>query len=137
MVTGGSIVGTDEVAGSLFLRIFEPTATVTVPVFQDDVAEGTEVLPFNLLDGELYEVDPTASEVTITIEDDAPPPPPEDGEPVVSFSTTPEVISEAEGTALVLNFGVEGGYSRRGHYRQPGRGCCPHHAGIHRCPNSL
>jgi len=72
VVTGGSIVGTDEVAGSLFLRIFEPTATVTVPVFQDDVAEGTEVLPFTLLDGEDYEVDPTASEVTITIEDDAP-----------------------------------------------------------------
>jgi len=71
-VSGGNIVGTDEVAGSLFFRINDPTATITVPVFQDDVAEGTEVLPFTLLDGELYEVDPTASAVTITIEDDAP-----------------------------------------------------------------
>ena len=107
-VTGGNIVGTDEVAGSLFLRITDPTATVTVPVFQDDVAEGTEVLPFTLLDGELYEVDPAASQVTLTIEDGVAPPTPQPTTPIVSFSTTPEVISEAEGNALVMNFSVEG-----------------------------
>ncbi|MEB3356617.1 MAG: DVUA0089 family protein [Synechococcales bacterium] len=69
VIEGGSIVGTDEVAGSLFLRITEPTATLTVPVFQDGVAEGIEVLPFTLIDGENYEVDPAASEVIVTIED--------------------------------------------------------------------
>ncbi|MEM1241833.1 MAG: DUF4347 domain-containing protein, partial [Cyanobacteria bacterium P01_H01_bin.26] len=30
------------------------------------------------------------------------------GDPIVSFSTTPTLISEADGTALVLNFSVEG-----------------------------
>ncbi|MEM1290500.1 MAG: hypothetical protein AAGH67_03330, partial [Cyanobacteria bacterium P01_H01_bin.162] len=69
VVTGGNVVGTDEVAGSLFLRITDPTATVTVPVFDDGPGEGTEVLPFELIDGEAYEVDPAASAVEVTIED--------------------------------------------------------------------
>ncbi|MEM7581397.1 MAG: DUF4114 domain-containing protein, partial [Cyanobacteria bacterium P01_A01_bin.80] len=68
-VNGGNIVGTDETAGSLVFRIFEPTATITVPVFQDDVVEGTENLTFNLLDGELYNVDQTASSINLSIED--------------------------------------------------------------------
>jgi VCBS repeat-containing protein len=42
---------------------------VAVPVFDDGPGEGTEVLPFTLVDGELYEVDPNASEVAVTIED--------------------------------------------------------------------
>ncbi|ACB52381.1 hypothetical protein cce_3033 [Crocosphaera subtropica ATCC 51142] len=103
VVTGGNIVGTDEVAGSVFFRIFEPTATISVPVFQDDVAEGEETLIFNLQDGELYEIDPDASVINVTIEDGDVP-----AFPVVSFSTTPEVISEAEGTALVMEFSVDG-----------------------------
>ncbi|MEM9816736.1 MAG: hypothetical protein AAF827_10095, partial [Cyanobacteria bacterium P01_D01_bin.6] len=111
VVTGGNVVGTDEVAGSLFLRITEPTATVTVPVFDDGPGEGTEVLPFELIDGEAYEVDPAASSVEVTIEDgttgggDA---------PVLSFTATPEVLNEAEGTALTLNFSVEGDFPEEG-----------------------
>ncbi|MEO0989225.1 MAG: calcium-binding protein, partial [Cyanobacteria bacterium J06639_14] len=66
-------------------------------------AEGTEVLPFTLIDGEDYEVDPDASSVEVTIEDGV-----TTAEPVVSFSTTPELISEADGTELVLNFSVDG-----------------------------
>ena len=102
-VDGGSIVGTDEVAGSLFLRITDPTATITVPVFDDGPGEGIEDFTFNLIDGEDYEVDPAAGTFDVTIEDDA-----VVGDPVVSFSVTPDTVSEADGPALVLNFSVEG-----------------------------
>ncbi|MEL4896888.1 pre-peptidase C-terminal domain-containing protein [Crocosphaera sp. Alani8] len=69
-VIGGSIVGTDEIAGSLFLRITDPTATVKVAVLQDEEEEGTEVLPFTLVDGEKYEVDPDANFIEVTINDE-------------------------------------------------------------------
>jgi len=68
-VTGGSIVGSDNVAGSVFFRITDPTATIAVPVFDDDVAEGTENLTFELLNGEAYEVNGAASSFDIAIED--------------------------------------------------------------------
>ena len=100
VATGGNIVGTNEVAGALLFRIFEPTATLSVPVFDDSVLEGSETLNFELIDGEAYEVDPGASTIDLTIEDG--------DSPVVSFSTTPGLISEAEGTSLVLNFTVDG-----------------------------
>ncbi|MEO1387519.1 MAG: DUF4347 domain-containing protein [Cyanobacteria bacterium J06634_6] len=69
VVTGGNIAGTDEVAGSVFFRIIEATASIDVAVFDDDVAEGTENLAFSLVDGEDYEVDAANSGIDITIED--------------------------------------------------------------------
>ncbi|MEM6255085.1 MAG: calcium-binding protein, partial [Cyanobacteria bacterium P01_D01_bin.156] len=102
VVTGGNIVGTDEVAGSLFLRITDPTATVTVPVFDDGPGEGTEILDFALIDGEAYEIDPAASEVTVTIED---------GEvllPVVSATTSTPELTEDEQPQLEITLSVEG-----------------------------
>ena len=109
VVTGGNIVGTDEVAGSLFLRITDPTATVTVSVFDDGPGEGTEVLPFTLVDGENYEVDPAASSVEVTIEDDA-----IVGPPVVSFTTSTDSLNEAEGTPITFNFSVSGDFPEDG-----------------------
>ncbi|MEO1186987.1 MAG: calcium-binding protein, partial [Cyanobacteria bacterium J06636_27] len=103
VVSGGSIVGTDETAGSLIFRITDPTATVTIPVFQDEVEEGAETLTFNLQDGEAYNVDQNASAVSVTIEDVK-----DVVEPTVSFSTTSTTISEANGDALVMEFKVEG-----------------------------
>ncbi|MEM6713959.1 MAG: Ig-like domain-containing protein, partial [Cyanobacteria bacterium P01_C01_bin.147] len=76
--------------GSLFLRLTDPTATVSVAVFDDDVEEGTENFVFNLVDGEAYEVDPNASSIDVTIEDGAP------VLPVVSFTTTTPVVTEDE-----------------------------------------
>ncbi|MEO1621564.1 MAG: Calx-beta domain-containing protein, partial [Cyanobacteria bacterium J06632_3] len=69
VVTGGNIAGTDEVAGSVFFRITEATASIDVAVFDDDVAEGTENFSFSLVDGEDYEVDAANSGFDITIED--------------------------------------------------------------------
>jgi len=70
VVTGGNIVGSNEFASSLLFRMTEPTATLSVEVFEDDVAEGLENFTFELLDGEGYEVDPDASAFSITIDDD-------------------------------------------------------------------
>ena len=51
-----SIVGTDEVAGGRcsYASLTPPGGRVTVPVFDDGPGEGTEVLPFTLVDGEDY-----------------------------------------------------------------------------------
>jgi hypothetical protein len=106
VVNGGNIVGTNETAGAIVFRITEPTATITVPVFQDEEEEGLENLTFNLKDGELYNVDSSASAVSVTIEDVQ--------TPTVSFSATPTTISEADGTALVMNFSVEGDIPEEG-----------------------
>jgi Ca2+-binding RTX toxin-like protein len=76
IVTGGRIAGTNEIASSILFRITEATATITVPVFQDDEVEGKETFTYRLLDGEKYQVDRNASAVTITIEDTKPVVPP-------------------------------------------------------------
>ena len=67
--TGGEVVGSDNVAGSIFFRITEATSTISVPVFEDGIDEGTEEFTFNLLDGEAYEVDSANDSIDITIED--------------------------------------------------------------------
>ncbi|MDB9499295.1 Ig-like domain-containing protein [Nodularia spumigena] len=99
-VTGGEIVGTDEDVSGFFFRMDEATATISVLVFEDNVDEGTEVLPFTLVDGEGYEVDPDNSAVTVTIEDSV-------VRPVVGMIASP-VVSEADGPGLVLIFNAQG-----------------------------
>ncbi|MEM9002166.1 MAG: Ig-like domain-containing protein [Cyanobacteria bacterium P01_F01_bin.86] len=74
IVSGGNIVGTNEIASALLFRITEPTATLSVEVFEDDDVEGLESFTYTLVDGEGYEVDAAASSVDITIDDVAPPP---------------------------------------------------------------
>lgn len=49
----------------------ENTATITLDVFDDGEVEGVEEITFSLLDGEIYGIDPDASEVTLTIDDTA------------------------------------------------------------------
>ncbi|MEL6351883.1 MAG: Ig-like domain-containing protein [Cyanobacteria bacterium J06627_28] len=104
VVTGGNIAGTDEVAGSVFFRITEATASIDVAVFDDDVPEGTENFTFSLVDGEEYEVDGANSGIDLTIEDESV----VVADPVVSFSTTSGTLSEAAGDELVLSFAVDG-----------------------------
>ena len=56
--------------GSSFLvTITEPTASLTLSVFEDGANEGIETLTFDLINGEVYEVAPDASTVTLTIND--------------------------------------------------------------------
>ena len=113
VVEGGSIVGTDNVAGSVFFRITDPTATITVPVFQDDVAEGTEDFTFSLLDGELYEVDANASEILFSIEDGVPAIPGTEGDDTLLGTDGDDTIRALAGNDTVAgglgNDIIEGG----------------------------
>jgi hypothetical protein len=54
------------------LNVFELTATVTLPVFDDGVPEGPETLTFGLVPSEAYAIDPEAHSISITIFDMAP-----------------------------------------------------------------
>jgi hypothetical protein len=97
----GILEPADGFGSSFFATLIAPDASITLSVFDDGPGEGEETLDFTLVNGEIYEVDPDASSVTLTI-DDAP------TEPIVSFSTTPEIINEADGTVMVMNFSVIG-----------------------------
>ena len=68
-ITGGTIVGTDDIASTLSLLITDPTATVELPVLLEEEGQETIVLPFTLIDGEQYEIDPEASAIEVTIQD--------------------------------------------------------------------
>ncbi len=84
----------DTTASSFLVTIIEPAASMTLAVFNDGPNEGPETLPFDITDGEVYEVNPAASGVTVTINDggtaESPP------LPVVSFESVPATISEED-----------------------------------------
>jgi Ca2+-binding RTX toxin-like protein len=59
----------DGTGGGFFVTLTEATASLTVKVFDDGPNEGVENITFNLVDGELYQVNPDASGITLTISD--------------------------------------------------------------------
>ncbi|UKP00603.1 Ig-like domain-containing protein [Nostoc sp. UHCC 0870] len=87
----------DGTGGGFFVTLTEPTASLTLQVFDDGPNEGVENITFNLVDGELYEVNPDAGSITLTISE----------LPVVGFTASP-VVNEAEGPGLVLIFNAQG-----------------------------
>ena len=98
-----------------FVTVTEPTATITLAAFDDgaDEDEATEQFNFAVIDGEAYEVDPDASNITASIADPVETPPGGDL-PILSFTASPETLNEAEGTALTFNFSVEGDFPEDG-----------------------
>ena len=115
--TGARIVGVSDDTNGFTLRISEQTATITLPVFDDSEDEGSESFTYTIQPGEGYEVDASASSATFVIEDSdgvtpepepVPEPEPEPSEPVVSFTASPDTISEADGSVLTLTFNTEG-----------------------------
>ena len=111
------IAGVPEVGdgggGSFLVTITEPTASITTSVFNDIIAEEPLELPFTLANGELYEVDPEASEVALTISDETQPAGPTVGLTVDNtdlfegdtFTITLDVEGEipAEGLTVLVN----------------------------------
>ncbi|MEM8778332.1 MAG: Ig-like domain-containing protein, partial [Cyanobacteria bacterium P01_G01_bin.49] len=116
--TGGQLVQVNADNSGLQFRVTAQTATITLPIFNDadlppgdpnatrndDV--GVEESIFSLVDGDTYDVDPSASQVTFTLADTAsqlaPPPPPVT--PTVSFQTNTDTLFESEGTVLTFTF---------------------------------
>ncbi|MGH1392461.1 MAG: Ig-like domain-containing protein, partial [Trichormus sp.] len=93
----------DGTGGGFFVTLTEPTASLSLKVFDDGPGEGVETLTFNLVDGEQYQVSPDAGSITFTISDP----------PIVGFTASP-VVNEAEGTGLVLTFNVQGNLTAEG-----------------------
>ncbi|MEM9816614.1 MAG: calcium-binding protein [Cyanobacteria bacterium P01_D01_bin.6] len=76
---GGSGIAPVEFGRGFAATLAESTATLTISVNNDNAVEGPETLNFFLTDGENYDVDPSASSATITI-DDPPINPPIEGD---------------------------------------------------------
>ncbi|MEL7330658.1 MAG: pre-peptidase C-terminal domain-containing protein [Cyanobacteria bacterium J06560_2] len=72
-VTGlAGLPGPDADAGGFTAIVTESNASITLPVFKDGLGEGVENFTFSVVDGEQYDIDPAASEVTLTIEETPP-----------------------------------------------------------------
>ena len=111
-IAGFPTVGDDR-ASSFLVTLIEPQATMTLRLFDDGPNEGTETLPFDLVDGEVYEVDPNANSATLTIMDASQAVGPTvgitldrsdviEGEPVaLTFTVTGEM--PAEGLTVLVN----------------------------------
>ncbi|MEM6755248.1 MAG: hypothetical protein AAF630_20030, partial [Cyanobacteria bacterium P01_C01_bin.38] len=54
---------------TLNIRIFEQTATLALPIKDDDVPDRVDDFTFRVVPGEGYTVDPNASSATLVIED--------------------------------------------------------------------
>ncbi|ELR99300.1 calcium-binding protein [Gloeocapsa sp. PCC 73106] len=97
-ITGGSLVGTNEVTSQLILLVTDEVATVSVPVLNGSLFSGTRDYTYELLDGEQYEVDPENSSVSITIEDGS------DGESIVG-TFGPDNLVGATGPDTIRGLG--------------------------------
>ncbi|MBE9064303.1 DVUA0089 family protein [cf. Phormidesmis sp. LEGE 11477] len=59
----------DSGGSSSLVTLTDPNASLSLDVFDDGANEGLESLTFDLINGEVYEVDPTASSITFTLND--------------------------------------------------------------------
>ena len=104
-ITTTGIEGLPSVAdgggGSFFVTITEPTATISLDVFDDIVAEEPLEIPFNLANGEEYEVDPDASSIVLNISDETQPVGP-------TVGLTVDKTDVTEGETITLTFAVDG-----------------------------
>ncbi|NEP16792.1 MAG: hypothetical protein F6J97_07785, partial [Leptolyngbya sp. SIO4C1] len=87
---------------SFIATITEPNASITLDVFNDIIAEEPIEIPFTLANGELYEVDPNAETVTLTIADDV-----QEVGPTVGLSVSDTTLVEG-GDPIVLTISVDG-----------------------------
>ncbi|NJR40947.1 MAG: hypothetical protein HC781_21550 [Leptolyngbyaceae cyanobacterium CSU_1_4] len=64
---GASLVSANADSSGLTLRLNQQTATIRLPVFDDDVADSPLPITYALQSGTGYAIDPNASAVTLTI----------------------------------------------------------------------
>ncbi|NJL19563.1 MAG: cadherin-like domain-containing protein [Leptolyngbyaceae cyanobacterium SM1_3_5] len=70
--SGGRLVRGNQDNSGFTVRLTQQTATIQLPVFQDDAVEGAERFTFTLQPDSSYTIDPNASAITLTVEDTAP-----------------------------------------------------------------
>ncbi|MEA5621260.1 DUF4114 domain-containing protein, partial [Cronbergia sp. UHCC 0137] len=100
---GASLVRANETSSAVTVRLLQQTATITLPVFQDEVVEGAETFTYTLSPVTGYDFVPDEDAITFTINDT--PTPTE--LPVVGFTASP-VVSEADEPGLMLIFNTQG-----------------------------
>uniref|UniRef100_UPI00056A65F6 Ig-like domain-containing protein n=2 Tax=Crocosphaera watsonii TaxID=263511 RepID=UPI00056A65F6 len=83
---------------SFIATLTDPNASITLDIFDDIIAEDPIELPFTLVNGELYEVDPTAESVTLTVSDDIDIP-----GPTVGITLDRSDVVEGETIVLTIN----------------------------------
>ncbi|MEA5621261.1 Ig-like domain-containing protein, partial [Cronbergia sp. UHCC 0137] len=98
---GASLVSANATSSAVTVRLLEQTATITLPLFRDEVAEAPKTFTYTLSPVPGYDFVPGENAITFTINDVA-------QTPVVSLTASPEVVSEAEGTILTLTFNTTG-----------------------------
>ena len=84
--------------------ITEQNAQISLPVANDGETEGEETVTFTLEPGEEYEVDANAQTGTFTIFDTF-----DEAniiKPIISFTSTPELLIESQETVSLLNFSL-------------------------------
>ncbi|MEM8828064.1 MAG: calcium-binding protein [Cyanobacteria bacterium P01_G01_bin.19] len=69
LVNIASFPEADGDAGGFLVTLTDNEASITLSVFDDGPNEGTEILPFELANGEEYEVAPDAGNISLTIDD--------------------------------------------------------------------
>ncbi|MEM6252530.1 MAG: calcium-binding protein [Cyanobacteria bacterium P01_D01_bin.156] len=92
----------DDRGQSFIATITEADASITLAVFDDILAEGPVEIPFTLANGELYEVDPAAESITLTISDQ-----PQPAGPTVGLSVDQTNLVEG-GDSVTLTISVDG-----------------------------
>ncbi|MBF2050492.1 cadherin-like domain-containing protein [Leptolyngbya sp. NK1-12] len=100
--SGVRLTGANADASGLTLRITQQTATITLPVFDDDQPEGTELFTYTIQPSSSYTVDPNAASVTLTILDQPAP----NQAPVAnpdSYSTTADTTLTIAAAGLLAN----------------------------------
>ena len=101
----GLAVGAVREDGAILLSLLEPSASLSVKVFDDILPEQDASFNFALLEGEGYSVNQEASGATITVTDGVP----NANSPVVALSVSETNLTEGE--EFTVNFSVDGDVS--------------------------
>ena len=108
-VNGGILPPPNFAASGFYFTVLEAGASIKLTVLDEtlnpqidpaDAVEGIESFTFSIVEGPGYTIDAAAAAVSYTIADDA------DAVPLVSLSTSPDILVEAEGTVSVHTFAV-------------------------------
>lgn len=108
-VNGGVFPPANFASSGFYFKILEDGASIKLNVFDEttnpsidpaDAVEGIESFNFSLIEGPGYSINGDASSISYSIADEV------DSVPLVSFSVSPEVLAESEGTVSIHNFTV-------------------------------
>ncbi|MCC5624390.1 cadherin-like domain-containing protein, partial [Nostoc sp. CHAB 5715] len=92
---GARLVRANSTSSGATIRLLQQTATITLPLFADEVVEGSETFTYTLSPVTGYDFVPGENAITFTINDTATPPPPPNDPPVaVNDSYTTQAATE-------------------------------------------